>query len=87
MVHFSGSPGGALAIGIGAFGSSVWIQRETVCHRWRVWHTRTPRAGITCGDDEGFGSAGVREPRRPLPGSLGGTGGIDLTAEPPADAG
>jgi hypothetical protein len=73
MLHVSGSPGGGLAIGIGAFGSSLWVQREAVCHRWRMWRTQTPKAGIACGDDEDLGSAGVREPRRPLPGGLGGT--------------
>jgi hypothetical protein len=78
MVHLSGSPGGGLAIGVGAFGSSWWMQREPIRHRWRVWHTRTPRAGIVCGDDEGFGSAGVREPRRPLPGGLWGAAAVDL---------
>ena len=72
MVHASRSPQGGLAIGVGAFGAALWIQREPICHRWRAWRTRRPEAGIDCGDDDGFGAAGVREPRRPLPGALGG---------------
>ena len=77
MVHLSGAPDGGLAIGVGAFGTSWWVQREPISHRWRVWRTRTPRAGIVHGD-EGLGSAGVREPRRPLPGSLWGAAAVDL---------
>jgi hypothetical protein len=70
MVYASRFPHGGLVVGVGAFGSAVWVHREAVCHRWSVWRTRTPKAGIDCGDDEGFGSAGMREPRRPLPGGL-----------------
>src|SRR5215208_1632973 len=78
MLHASRSPHGGMAIGLGAFGAAVWVQREPICHRWSVWHTQAPKAGIGCGDDDGFGSAGGREPRRPLPGQLGGHGLIDL---------
>jgi hypothetical protein len=78
MVHASRLPSGGLALGLGAFGSAVWVQREAVCHRWHVWRTRVPKAAIDCGDDWGFGSAGVREPRRPLPGGLGAEGQLDL---------
>jgi hypothetical protein len=78
MVHLSGSPGGGLAIGMGAFGTSWWVQREPISHRWRVWRARTPRAGIVRGGDDGLGLAGVREPRRPLPGSLSGAAAVDL---------
>jgi hypothetical protein len=78
MLHASRSPKGGLAVGLGAFGRALWVQRESVCHRWRVWRTRTPKAAIDCGDDDGFGSAGVREPRRPLPGGLGAEGLGDL---------
>jgi hypothetical protein len=42
-----------------------------VFHRWSFSHTRTPD-GIAGSGDEGFGSTGVREPRRPLPGGLSG---------------
>jgi hypothetical protein len=79
MVYASHSPNGGLAVGLGVFGRAVWIQRQAVCHRWRVWRTRTPDAGITCGDlGDGLGPAGVREPRRPLPGGLGAEGLVDL---------
>lgn len=78
MLHATRSSNGGLAVGLGAFGRAVWVQRESVCHRWHVWRTRTPKVAIDCGDDEGFGSAGVREPRRPLPGGLGGEGLVDL---------
>lgn len=60
-------------IGVGALGTALWIQREPICHRWRVCRTRRPNVGIECGDDDGFGSAGVREPRRPLPGDSAAT--------------
>ena len=78
MLHASHAPQGGLALGLGAFGTAVWIQREPICHRWSVWRTRRPNEGIDCGDDQGFGSAGVREPRRPLPGQLGGAGSVSL---------
>jgi hypothetical protein len=76
MVHVSRVAHGGLAIGVGAFGSAVWAQREPHCHRWSVWHTRLPKAPAPCGDDGGFGIAGVREPRRPHP--QGGAGTIAL---------
>jgi hypothetical protein len=74
-----------LAVGFGAFGRAVWAQRKPVCHRWSVWRTRRA-ASFACGDfPEGFGSAGVREPRRPTPGGLSGS--IRLTPpDPSADA-
>lgn len=78
MLHVSASPGGGLAVGVGAFGSSLWLQREAVCHHWHAWRTRTPKVAIDCGDDPGFGTSGVREPRRPLPGSVGGAALVDL---------
>ena len=78
MLHVSGSPGGGLALGIGAFGSSLWVQREAICHRWRVWRTQTPKTGIGYDDGDDLGSAGVREPRRPLPGNLSGAALADL---------
>jgi hypothetical protein len=78
MVHASRASAGGLAFGLGAFGRALWVQRESVCHRWSVWRTRTPTAALRCGDDWGFGSAGVREPRRPLPGGLGAEGLADL---------
>ena len=78
-------PHGGLAVGVGAFGRAIWARREpyvvaeqdfgdqvvAVFHRWSFWRTRTPD-GIAGPDDEGFGSTGVREPRRPLPGGLSG---------------
>src|SRR5215213_6304688 len=78
MLHASRSPAGGLAVGLGAFGRALWVQREPAGHRWRVWRTRSPQSGIDCGDlGEGFGSTGVREPRRPLPGGLGAEGLVD----------
>jgi hypothetical protein len=85
MVHLSQSPHGGLAIGVGVFGRAVWAQREpyvvttdnagvqavAVCHRWSFWHTQAPKE-IAGPGEEGSGSAGVREPRRPLPGGLSG---------------
>jgi hypothetical protein len=79
MFHAARSSNGGLSVGLGALGGAVWVQREPACHRWRVWRTRTPKVAIDCGDiGEGFGPAGVREPRRPLPGGLGGAGLVDL---------
>jgi hypothetical protein len=78
MLHASRASNGGLAVGLGAFGRAVWVQRESACHRWRVWRTRAPDAAIDWGDADGFGSAGVREPRRPLPGGLGADGLVDL---------
>jgi hypothetical protein len=75
MVHVSRVPHGGLAIGIGAFGTALWAQREPHCHRWSVWRTRLPNACAPWGD-WGFGTNGVREPRRPDP--QGGTGTIAL---------
>jgi hypothetical protein len=85
MIHLSHSPHGGMAIGMGVFGSAVWAQREPcvvtkdndgvqvilVRHRWSFWRTRAPKE-IAGSGDEGLGSAGVREPRRPLPGGLSG---------------
>jgi hypothetical protein len=76
MLHVSRATHGGLAIGVGAFGSAVWAQREPHCHRWRLWRTRVPKAPAPSGDDWGFGTTGVREPRRPQP--QGGTGTIAL---------
>jgi hypothetical protein len=61
----------------GALGTSVWVQRDSVCHRWSVWYARTPKAGTDSGGDEGFGFAGVREPR-PLPGGIGGGEALEI---------
>ena len=77
MFHASRSAKGGLAVGLGAFGTALWVQREAGCHRWRVSRTRRPQAAMNCGDDEGLASAGVREPRRPLPGGLGAQGLVD----------
>jgi hypothetical protein len=66
-----------MAIGAGALGTSVWLQREPTCHRWHLWRARTPTHPIRCGDDWGFGAAGGREPRQPRPGGLGGTAALD----------
>jgi hypothetical protein len=71
VVYASRSHDGGLALGFGAFGRALWAQREPSCHRWSVWRTR-PAQSIGCGEDWGFGSLGVREPRRPLPGGLSG---------------
>ena len=71
MLHVSRVAHGGLAIGIGAFGSAVWAQREPDCHRWSVWRTRRPKAPAGCGHDWGFGTSGAREPRRPYP-QIGG---------------
>jgi hypothetical protein len=76
MVHVSRVAHGGLAIGVGAFGSAVWAQREPHCHHWSVWRTHPPKAPAPSGDDGGFGTTGVREPRRPHPD--GGTGTIAL---------
>jgi hypothetical protein len=67
MFHVSRVRHGGLAIGIGAFGSAVWAQREPHCHRWSLWRTRTPKVPAPCGDDWGFGTTAAREPRRPHP--------------------
>jgi hypothetical protein len=67
---------GGLGLAVGAFGAAVWVQREPRCHRWHVWRTRLPDALALCGDDRGFGTTGVREPRRPLP--RGGSDSIAL---------
>jgi hypothetical protein len=88
----SHSPHGGLAIGIGAFGRAIWAQREPYCvvreadlpevgirGRWSFWRTRTPR-GIAGPGENGSPSAGVREPRRPLP---NGTSGAATLPEPP----
>ena len=78
MVYVSRSHHGGFAIGIGAFGKALWAQREPSCHRWSVWQTRRV-TGFGCGDvPPGFGSAGVREPRRPLPGGLSGAAELRL---------
>ena len=77
MVHLSRAPHGGLAVGIGAFGTAVWAQREPRCHRWSMWRTRAS-APAPCGDDWGFGATGVREPRRPLPRGGGDTIALDL---------
>jgi hypothetical protein len=77
MAHLSRAAHGGLAIGVGAFGSAVWAQRESQLHRWRVWRTRVPDKPVSCGDDWGFGTTGVREPRRPLPGLDGDTVALD----------
>jgi hypothetical protein len=77
MFHVSRVAHGGLAIGVGAFGSAVWAQREP--HgRWRVWRTRVPKAPAPFGDDRGFGAAGVREPRRPRPEGGAGTIALDV---------
>jgi hypothetical protein len=78
MVHLSRAPHGGLAVGVGAFGTAVWAQREPRCHRWSMWRTRAPKAPAPCGDDWGFGTTGVREPRRPLPRCGGDTIALDL---------
>jgi hypothetical protein len=77
VLYVSRSRLGDIAIGVGAFGQAVWVQRESVGHSWKVWRTRRPERGISRGEDEGLGSAGVREPRRPLPGHLGGAAVVD----------
>jgi hypothetical protein len=78
VIHVSRSDHGGLALGVGAFGTAVWVQREPVCHRWSMWRTRRAMS-FGCGDfPEGFGSAGVREPRRPRPGGLSGSVGLTL---------
>jgi hypothetical protein len=85
MVHLSQTPHGGLAIGVGVFGSAVWARREpyvitadndgiqvvAIRHRWSFWRTRAPK-DVAANGDEGSGTAGVREPRRPLPGGLSG---------------
>jgi hypothetical protein len=78
VVHVSRAAHGGLAIGIGAFGNAVWAQRQPHCHRWSVWRTRVPVGPTTCGDDWGFGTTGVREPRRPRPQGGEGTIALDL---------
>ena len=88
VVHLSRSPHGGLALGIGAFGRAVWAQREPYCavgaaevtevairHRWSFWRTRAP-GGIAGPGDNGAPSAGVREPRRPLPGGVLGAAAL-----------
>jgi hypothetical protein len=77
MVHLSRAAHGGLAIGVGAFGSAVWAQREPQRRRWSVWRTRVPKKPASSGDDWGFGATGVREPRRPLPGRGGNTVALD----------
>ena len=77
VIHLSRSEHGGLAAGVGVVGRAVWVQREPRCHRWRLWRTRAPRA-VGCGDDEGFGPEGVREPRRPMPGGAAGAVGLRL---------
>jgi hypothetical protein len=54
VLHLSRAPQGGLALGIGAFGTAVWAQREPRCHRWHVWRTQAPREVGPCGDDWGF---------------------------------
>jgi hypothetical protein len=76
MLYGSRAPGGGMALGLGAFGAALWVQREPICHRWNMWTTHRPNAAISCGDDPGFGALGVREPRRPLPGLLGGEASV-----------
>jgi hypothetical protein len=78
MLHVSRVAHGGLALGVGAFGSAVWAQRQPHCHRWSVWRTRTPTAAAPCGDDWGFGTNGVREPRRPSPQRGAGTIALDV---------
>jgi len=79
MVHLSRASGGGLAVGVGALGRALWVQREPRCHRWSVWRTRRPR-GIAGDADDTLGTAGVREPRRPRPG-----GDAGVIALPPPD--
>jgi hypothetical protein len=95
MLHLSQLPHGGLAIGVGAFGRAVWAQREpyvvvtdnlgyhavTVCHRWTFWRTRAPKKFAGPGG-EGFGLAGVREPRRPLPGGRSGESALRAPSDP-----
>jgi hypothetical protein len=85
VLYASRSHHGGLAVGFGAFGRAVWAQREPICHRWSLWRTRRTES-FGCRDfPQGFGSAGVREPRRPTPGGLSGS--IRLTPpDPSADA-
>jgi hypothetical protein len=78
MFHVGLVAQGGLAIGVGAFGNAVWAQRQPHCHRWSIWRTRTPKAPAPCGDDWGFGTNGVREPRRPFPQGGAGTIALDM---------
>src|SRR5215207_571532 len=72
VIYVSRSHHGGFAVGAGAFGRALWAQREPCCNRWSIWRTRR-EASFGCGDfPPGFGSAGVREPRPPLPGGLSG---------------
>jgi len=78
VVYVSRSHQGGFAVGVGVLGRAVWAQREPGCHRWSVSRTRAATA-FGCGDlPPGFASAGVREPRRPLPGGLSGAVEIRL---------
>jgi hypothetical protein len=79
VLHLSRASHGGLAIGVGAFGTAIWAQREPHCHRWRVWPTRLPKKPAPFGDDWGFGATGVREPRRPVPRD----GGDSIALDPP----
>lgn len=79
VLHLSRAPHGGLALGVGAFGSALWAQREPRCHRWHVWRTHVPNTPVPCGDDWGFETGGVREPRRPTPRA----GGDAIALEPP----
>jgi hypothetical protein len=77
VIHASRSHHGGFAVGVGALGRALWVQREPLCHRWSVWRT-DPATSVGCSDlPPGFGSAGVREPRRPPPGGL--SGGVRMT--------
>jgi hypothetical protein len=62
------TPFGGLIVGVCLSGRGFWLEREPICHRWRLIRSRIPNA-VGRADDDAPPDIGVREPRRPRPGS------------------
>jgi hypothetical protein len=72
------APHGGLALGLSLAGRGVWLERQPLCHRWRLLRSRIPCAPLG-GHGDAPPDVGVREPRTPRP----GTGSGHITLDPP----